>query len=1043
MNERSKTPEGPEDPSEVALREYAEQLADGSAPEPEAFLASHAEIAERIRERILHLRVAHDALGQFVGSMSAPAAHGPEPAEAHAAPSAEAAAHGSPRPGGQIAAQDEGTTYVGRTLGGYHILREIGRGGMGVVYLAEEPALRRMVAVKVLPSQLTLVPGAIARFEREASTAARLRHPGIVEIYAVGEEAGTHFFAMEYIEGIPLDKLVARMQGEAPGPPEGARLAEAVSVSMHGTEAAPEEGVQAPRATSATWSKAYVESVCRQVAGIADALEHAHKAGVIHRDVKPSNILVRDDGTAVLTDFGLAREEGLPSMTQSGLFAGTPYYVSPEQAMSRRIRVDHRTDIFSLGVTLYELITLRRPFEGRSSQEVLARIVGKEPPNPQKLNPRLAPDLVTIVLKAIEKDPERRYATAGAMAEDIRAFLEYRPIAARRTSVAHRLRRWLRREPLKAAFAGVLLLGIPVIAALGGYVLARRPEIAAARQAARLARVELALEQGYLEMAEGNPDRSVSAFERALAEEPMSPEAIGGLALAHVRAGEAATALAFLDGHAAAAARYPELERVRAMALRAGLRGDEAADLDRRLGEPVSALGFFLEGSQATLRAEGGSPEAFAPAVDLLSRAVILSANARALYHFELAHAAGHARDVVTARRCAEALEALWPDSARSGIWRGLALARVGDHESSVAGYRRALELDPEDSLTHCNLGVELGAGGDVAGSIAEFRRAIELDPKYVEPHNFLGDALSKLGEWPGAIDEFRSAAALDEHDARTHCNLSNAFRTVGDVQGAIAEASRAIELDPKYALARQNLGNALFDSGDLQRAIAEYRCGLELDPKLAHLHYCLGTVLRAAGDYRGAAAELRREIDLDPLYPPAHVNLGLTLKNSGDLPGAIGEYRLALEIDPLNADAHNNLSLSLAESGDRAGARASFEQWTRVLPDDPEAWNGLAWFLVDPEAPHEAGDVATGMQAAQRAVDLSKVPDPVILDTLAEATFQSGDATRAVAIEEQALDVLEHSKNPEERVRSALLASLARFRAAASASRPATTSDR
>ncbi|HKE00410.1 MAG TPA: serine/threonine-protein kinase, partial [Planctomycetota bacterium] len=182
-----------------------------------------------------------------------------------------------------------------RTLGDFRLLREIGRGGMGVVYEAEQISLRRPVAVKVLSGHRTLRPESIERFRREASTAARLEHPSIVRVFAVGEENGIHFFAMERVEGISLGDLLERrrQRGE---PPEN------------------------------------VGAVCRRVARIADALEFARRAGVVHRDVKPSNVLIRGDGTPVLTDFGLAREQGLPSVTRTGEFAGTPSYLSPEQA---------------------------------------------------------------------------------------------------------------------------------------------------------------------------------------------------------------------------------------------------------------------------------------------------------------------------------------------------------------------------------------------------------------------------------------------------------------------------------------------------------------------------------------------------------------------------------------------------------------------------------------------------------------------------------------------------------------------------------------
>ncbi|MCI0586025.1 MAG: protein kinase [Planctomycetes bacterium] len=438
--------------AEEAVRDYSGLLEEGSAPEPDAFLAARPEVAERIRERIVALWRGHAAIAGFVGEGAA--GGGEEPARA-------------PEP----------DRAAGRTVGDFRLIREVGRGGMGVVYEAEQVSLRRTVALKVLPGHVTLPPEAVERFRREASTAARLRHSGIVEVYAVGEADGLHYFAMEFVEGMPLDRVIAKMREESPGTLGGEAVGAAVSRAAHrrerpaATEGEPvaprsaegarsaSEGARGSRAPSSAWNRTYIETVCRLAAEVADALEHAHRCGVIHRDVKPSNVLVREDGRAVLTDFGLAREEGLPSMTQTGEFAGTPYYVSPEQAMARRIPVDHRTDVFSLGVTLYELLTLRRPFDGETTQEVLARIVAKEAASPRKFNPLLPRDLVTIVQKAIEKDPDRRYATAGAFAADLRAFLSYRPIAARPAGAGTRVLKFARRHRAVSAAAGALLVG--------------------------------------------------------------------------------------------------------------------------------------------------------------------------------------------------------------------------------------------------------------------------------------------------------------------------------------------------------------------------------------------------------------------------------------------------------------------------------------------------------------------------------------------------------------------------------------------------------
>ena len=317
---------------------------------------------------------------------------------------------------------DDEAQSLGKTLGDFRLVAELGRGGMGVVYLARQVSLDREVAVKVLPHHLTLQAATVARFRREANLAARLEHPGIVAIHAVGKDGDVHYFAMERINGKRLSRI---------DPRTGARRS--------------------------------VRDCVEVAAAVADALAHAHAQGVLHRDVKPSNILMREDGQPVLTDFGLAREIGALRITKSGAYAGTPAYSAPEQVAGGK-DVDARADVWSLGATLYELLTEKLPFPGDSDHEVLQRIRSEDPVDPLRLVPDLPPDLTAIVLKALEKDRGKRYATAADFRDDLRAFLEHRPISARRATRLQRAGRWLQRHPAwraALAVAGVGLLALP------------------------------------------------------------------------------------------------------------------------------------------------------------------------------------------------------------------------------------------------------------------------------------------------------------------------------------------------------------------------------------------------------------------------------------------------------------------------------------------------------------------------------------------------------------------------------------------------------
>ncbi|MEW6741322.1 MAG: serine/threonine-protein kinase [Planctomycetota bacterium] len=350
-----------------------------------------------------------------------------------------------------------------KTLGDYRIVRELGRGGMGVVFEAVQLSLGRTVALKVLPPHITLGTKAIERFQREAATTSRLNHPSLIQIYAVGASEGTHFFAMPFIEGAPLDRVIENLRAHPLRALHGRAVGNAV-VTTRQQRTAPETRLSQDALPDA-WDHPYIEIVCRLVVQVADALAHAHRAGVIHRDVKPSNILVRGDGSVVLTDFGLARDQGLLSLTATGDFAGTPYYVSPEQARGGSSEVDHRADVFSLGVTLYELLTLHRPFDGETTREVIARILSAaEAPAPRSRNPFLPRDLDTICRTAMEKNRERRYQSAAELADDLRRFLEYRTIHARPVGTVTRTLRLVRRHPARTAVA--LLVPCTVLALL-------------------------------------------------------------------------------------------------------------------------------------------------------------------------------------------------------------------------------------------------------------------------------------------------------------------------------------------------------------------------------------------------------------------------------------------------------------------------------------------------------------------------------------------------------------------------------------------------
>jgi serine/threonine protein kinase len=329
------------------------------------------------------------------------------------------------------------------------MLREIGRGGMGVVYEAEQKSLRRRVALKILPLAGGVDPRQLQRFRNEAEAAAHLHHTHIVPVFAVGSERGVHFYAMQYVQGLSLSSLIDELSGAKP----------TISEGVSGT---PVANVTQAAAAISTEHSTRARSFFRRVATIgkhtAEALEYAHQMGVIHRDIKPANLLLDERGEVWITDFGLAQFQSQAALTITGELVGTLRYVSPEQAMAKRGLVDDRTDIYLLGATLYELLTLQPVFDGKDRHMLLHQIAFAEPKPPRALDSSIPIELETIVLKALAKNPGDRYGSAQELADDLQRFLENKPIQAKRPSLAERGRKWLRRHPSAAVTAMLLLL---------------------------------------------------------------------------------------------------------------------------------------------------------------------------------------------------------------------------------------------------------------------------------------------------------------------------------------------------------------------------------------------------------------------------------------------------------------------------------------------------------------------------------------------------------------------------------------------------------
>ena len=394
-------PDSERDPLERLAEEFTHRLRCGEQPSVEEYAASHPDLAEQIRATFPGLVMMEELASREFSARQTTA-------------------------GGTTALA---TLQVER-IGDFRIVRKVGRGGMGIVYEAMQESLGRRVALKVLPAPRHGGVSRLAQFEREAAAAARLHHTNIVPVFAVGSEEEVCFYAMQFIDGEPLDRI---LQQTDPG-----RLRES----------------------------GYARWVARVGLQIAQGLEYAHTRGTLHRDIKPANLLIDDQQTVWITDFGVAQLAEAEDLTIPGDVVGTLRYMSPEQLNGQ---ADARSDVYSLGLTLYEMLTLRPAFGESSRTRLLRQISEAEPASLPKSNPDVPLDLVTIVSKAMAREPERRYPSASELAEDLGRFLRGEPIRARRVTLAERAWRWCRRNRAIAALSAVAATAV-IVALVAGWV---------------------------------------------------------------------------------------------------------------------------------------------------------------------------------------------------------------------------------------------------------------------------------------------------------------------------------------------------------------------------------------------------------------------------------------------------------------------------------------------------------------------------------------------------------------------------------------------
>lgn len=804
-------------------------------------------------------------------------------------------------------------------LGPYVLIEELGRGGQATVWLAHDSRLDRRVALKVLRGSGEGIDSELRRFRREASITAALDDPGICPVFEIGHDE-VSWIAMRYVEGQTLAAVIergcepGRSAGEAPG---GKRAASSPTRSSGSGKD--------DRETKA--SRMPLEEVLQLAEAIARSLHVAHEAGVVHRDVKPANIMLTPANRPVILDFGIARADASESsaLTASDQRVGTPIYMAPEQV--RGDPVDRRTDVYALGLTLHELLTGERAFARPTVDSTYHAILGTEVPRLRTHGIDAPRDLDVILETATAKERDRRYATAKDLADDLARLMRSEPIHARRIGWLPRALLWARRHPPAAA----LILGIPILTASLAYIAATRGAVLAREAEVRLLAIEDSLAAGLRELHHGNPAEGKDLVRSTAEDAPDSLDAQVVYDWVLIESDRSAEAL-----ERAASRGESEVSRVIERLARSG--GEEVVDADGENtaeGEARSALSRFVLGSAAIRRGHvTRDRQAFEQAVTHFRAAVLTTERPRLVLVAEYAHALGHVAELEGSIDAAEALAVAarlrtrWPESFIANYQAGLVLATVdvesaseaystaerlasphqwrevrGNHARLLLSARRldrAMEILAELIPLSQNRAEQAGLldvrgrvhahSGDEEAAITDLRSALEIAPALDETRFMLAQVLEEIGRDEEALREFAELARRAP-TARSIGMWARALERVGRLDEAVREARKSLELpfvgEPGERETRGHclllLDRAEVAAGKVDGDPELRERALAFLPDLPELWHQRTIDLIVRRDMEQARAAARRAVALDSERPEYRFLHGLTLLGTSE----------------------------------------------------------------------------------------------------------------------------------------------------------------
>ena len=859
------------------LDQYLQQIEEGQSPDPDQLLAAHPTFAPVLQRYLASLGVLHQAAQGMQLSSSAQMPVPLSPATC-------------------------------RRLGDYEIRRQIGRGGMGIVYEARQISLDRRVALKVLPFAAVLDQRQIARFRREAQAAAQLHHPHIVPVFGVGCEEGVHYYSMQLVDGQSIDRVLANLK-QSPSdvtvlatqadPTTAQTLPQRSEPTVEERRPQDREDGRSVSAGDSVFDRRYIHRVAELGVQAASALQHAHDYGVIHRDIKPSNLMMDREGKLWITDFGLAYVQTEADVTATGDIVGTLRYMSPEQASGATV-VDQRTDIYSLGISLYEMLTLRHALPTKDRQLLLNDIENVEPVGMRKVNHAIPLDLETIILKAMSKDRDQRYARAQELADDLQRFLDGKPTLARRPTLLDKGAKWaLRHRSLVACL--LVMFTVALLATTTSAVLihleqkktqrAQQKTQQAWEQRFHEARLvlddfgELALDLSMQARVQREMLTRVRRYYRQYAQELRDDSTLQSeLAVTHIKIGRASEQLGDAD---AAIDSYRE-------ALRA-YQTLAASEPSHRVDEALS-----LNNLGHALTRTGRSEEALACYQSALSILNDLrredAANREVQAHIALAEgnlgllAAETGSEEEARRRLLQAI-AIRKDILAEDPTDIDNRIRLASHYHNLSDL--LVETDLEQAYNLCQTAIEVQEA-------VHHARSGDLQPQadLALSYNNLGAIESRRKNLSAAADCYKKAIyigqrlAMQAHDQPQHRldlaitwnNLAQNRAKRHDPQGALKAFREASALLndlvphlPHNALLQASLGGALYNQ--------------------ALVHMKLGQTNLAADRFTQAIAAQRHAVECAPSVARYATCLQLSLTNYGELLKQLGDEEQARKI--------------------------------------------------------------------------------------------------------------------------------------------------